>query len=162
MAMAWMLLASATVATAAEIGEPVPLYTNADLEKFGPPAEVSPATVVEDPGWEFVIDFLERERAGIDADRAHALDQRHVGLAEDEAARRPAFGHGYPTFYAHPFVHRTHRPARARPGVHRGSPSNALGNRIVPLHARPSNAMRQRARAIQHSGVDAFPSNSRH
>jgi hypothetical protein len=54
--------------------EPVPLYTNADLAKFGPPGGTDQPVRVQDEGkWEFVQAFLDREYARVDAEREHDL-----------------------------------------------------------------------------------------
>jgi len=60
-------------------GEPVPLYTNADLEKFGPPtAPDGPVRTPDGGEWRFVQEFLDREYARVDADRRHDLDRAVV------------------------------------------------------------------------------------
>jgi hypothetical protein len=59
--------------------EAVPLYTNADLEKFGP--RTAPAGPVRFPDageWRFVQEFLDRQYSRVDADRRHDLDRAVV------------------------------------------------------------------------------------
>jgi hypothetical protein len=152
---------------AAENGEPARVYTNADLLPFGPPSTPVPAVVQEDPGWTFVVDFIERERARIDAERALELERRHAAVAEAEAARDGAavygygygyYGYGYDDGFVDACDHdRGDACRQARPRAAALRPRAG----IVPLHARPSDAMVMRARATLRSGVDAFPSNAR-
>jgi len=76
--------------------EPVRVYTNADLALLGPlpsePAGPPPVTRSdEEENWEFVTDFIESQRARIDADRSHELERERVASeAEDDG------GHGRP------------------------------------------------------------------
>jgi hypothetical protein len=58
----------------------VPLYTNADLEKFGPPSAPAPetpppATETADGQWRFVQEHLEREYARMAYDRGLELEE---------------------------------------------------------------------------------------
>lgn len=72
----------------AERDEPVPLYTNADLERFAPaPAPSVPVAATDREGdWRFVVEFLEREQARLDAERARELELKR--LEAEAAARR--------------------------------------------------------------------------
>jgi hypothetical protein len=138
---------------AQETDDSVQLYTNADLLQFGPPADPAQATAVshdEHRAWEFVGDFLAREQARIAGNRSHDLERRRVDIEEETVDRRYARrGLAYPYAYGHHFRN-DRRPVRRA-----GRPT--LGGPIVPLHARPSQAQVQRARAIRRSGTDAFP-----
>jgi hypothetical protein len=143
----------------AEAIEPVRVYTNADLERFGPPeAAADPAAADEDPGWEFVTEFLAREYERLDAERSFDLERRRAALEEETASRRRSRPGYYRPYLGHPFAHgkrhaRKHRAPRAT--------ATSPGGRIVPLHARPSLTQRQWANATRRSGADAFPSRAR-
>jgi hypothetical protein len=163
LAIGFLLIATPVVAQTDE-AELVHVYTNADLERLGPlPVASEPvAANDDDAAWEFVAEFLAREHARLDAARAHDLDRRQVDLEEESVTRRRSYGtyvypHHYP-YRGHRYGDRRHRPGNGLPHV--GTPSS-LGGRIVPLHARPTLAQAQRAKAIQRSGTDAFPSNAR-
>lgn len=81
----------------AEAVEPVRVYTNADIERLPPlPTQPAPLVDFDRERWEFVIQFLEREHALLNADRNQdlarellraeiAVHARHQG---DRAARR--------------------------------------------------------------------------
>ena len=139
---------------------PVRVYTNADLEKLPPlPPSSEPVLRDDDLGWEFVTEFIEREHRRLDADRAYELEGRRDATKERIADEREGD-------YVLPWVpwgfnprvrHDGHRPGDFR----RVDAGVRLGGSIAPLHARPSQAMVQRARAIRRSGADAFPSRSR-
>ncbi len=159
-----MLLAAGAWASAqpgAETQEPVPLYTNADLLRFGPPStDPRPVTTMSDADWDSIAAFLARADARLDAERSYELERRRVSYEERAADRqgRPRFAYPFYGFDARSSGH------RYRPGSH-GKPHPSqeagLGRPIVPLHARPSLAQLQWAKATRHSGVDAFPSNAR-
>ncbi len=113
------LLAVFVVAVASVMGaddpppqESVPLYTNADLEKFGPPTSApGPVGVADEGEWQSVSEFLDREYARIDAERQYELDReeaRRLVAAEESPSARyvvPYFGGlwSYPGF--RPFCH---------------------------------------------------------
>ena len=152
-----LLLCAVMLPVAAQTGaETVRVYTNADLERLEPLAvDSAPVARHDEAEWEFVTEFLEREQAKIDADRAHRLEQRRVAIEEGFVGdRRSRSGYRIP-YGIYPYGQRYKRVS------HHGVRSPAIGGRIVPLHARPSQAQVQRAKAVRRSGTDAFPSNSR-
>jgi hypothetical protein len=67
--------------------EPVPLFTNADLEKYGPSdapdRPVADAVAAGDEDWTFVNQFIEGQYERIESEREHARE-----LAEQEARFR--------------------------------------------------------------------------
>jgi hypothetical protein len=68
--------------------EEVPLYTNADLEKYGPPetpnpAPPPPARQEDDGRWEFVQEHLDREYDRIATDRRLDLEESLVQPAPE-------------------------------------------------------------------------------
>ena len=135
--------------------EPVRVYTNADLERFGPPSgDAEPVAVDDDRGWEFVTEFLAREHARLDAERSHELERRRAAIEEEVAARPRARPTYYYPYYGYGYVHvgRHHRGHRFKTVG-----TTTVGGRIVPLHARPTLVEVQRAKAIRRSGTDAFP-----
>jgi hypothetical protein len=90
-------LSGASAAERADDSE-VPLYTNADLEKFATPvadleqpaapagetevlAGPPPSASVDNP-WEFVWNFIDRERAQIDAQHRQAVERAAVEASE--------------------------------------------------------------------------------
>jgi hypothetical protein len=158
-----LVLFAAAVAPIAAQTEPettAHVYTNADLERFGPPAvDSAPVAPHDDTEWKFVTDFIEREQVRIDAERAYRLEQRRVTIEEQSVEDRRSHGRYIQPYGVYPYGNTSVRHGRKR-GRHAGS-SSVLGDRIVPLHARPSGAQIQRAKAIRRSGVDAFPSNAR-
>jgi hypothetical protein len=157
-----VLLVAAMLPLAAqtEVEPPVRVYTNADLERFEPLAvDSTPVAPHDDAQWEFVSDFIEREQARIDADRAHRLEQRWVEIEERSVERNRSYVRGVLPYGVYPYGN-AHRRHGARPRHHVRSTPN-LGGRITPLHARPSLAQVNRAKATRRSGVDAFPSNAR-
>jgi hypothetical protein len=79
---------AAGVLVGAQEQEQVPLYTNADLEKYGPPETpnpASPATASQsaDGRWEFVRDHLDREYTRIATDRRLDLEESLVQPAPE-------------------------------------------------------------------------------
>lgn len=138
-----------------EFVEPARVYTNADLERFGPPSvDAEPAAAKDDPGWEFVTEFLAREHERLDAQRAYDLERRRADLAEETAERRRAL----PVYYYPCYGHRFMRVSRYPRGHRFGNVAKrTVGGPIVPLHARPTLAEARRAKAIRRSGADAFP-----
>jgi hypothetical protein len=141
--------------------EPVRVYTNADLERFGPPSPgPEPATVGDDRGWEFVREFLAREHARLDAERAWDLERRRVEIEEERVLRErwrtvwyyPGYGYtvGYPGC-----------ADEKRKRYHALPHGTSPGGRIRPIHAGPTKAQRMRAQAIRRSGADAFPERGR-
>ena len=157
MVLALIGLATSGVPAQAE-DDPVRLYTNADLERFGEasPADTHPVDYDDEAAWRFVTEFLDREHRRLDADRAHDLAQRRAQTEEnlaDRATRRRSYG--VPLGVLGYGLRGGHRPKHFRRNVHGGLPS--AGGRIVPLHARPSLAQLNRAKATRLSGRDAFP-----
>ncbi len=124
--------------------EPVRLYTNADLEKFGPPTGPDAPVRVPDAGeWRIVQEFLDREHARLDAERRYELDRAALEpeVAPDEGDRLrgyfPFYGwYGYPGMYPYGPRYRDHGVrgadrrrhgerspgARARDDLERSSP----------------------------------------
>lgn len=112
-AVAIVVLAAIPAFASGADGETVPLYTNEDLEQFGPPAERSGVVVPRpDPAlqWKFVRQYLDRQYERIDAERQWRMEL--VRMREEEEARDaevrsrqylllPPFV-GYPGFYRHP------------------------------------------------------------
>ena len=128
--------------------EPVPLYTNEDLEKFGPvpPAPDDPVYRGNDLGWEFVIEFINREHERLDAERSNALERARIRTEEreNESAHRgyvPYVPSYYPGFSGRRYGHvgRAHPDRR----LHELAGARGAGNdgRIVPLHARPGGSI---------------------
>lgn len=134
----------AVPAVAADDG-PVRVYTNADLEALPPIAVGEPAVTRDEADWQFVSEFLDRQRESLEADRAHELERTRVQSEIDERSRPEprvllpfygpwltpyAVGHG-------PGRHRGHRFPDAAPGA--GSrPLKVDFSPILPLHARPN------------------------
>jgi len=139
---------------AEETGEAVYVYTNADVERLEPIPTQSRPIAESDLGWEFVSDFIERERQRLDAARGHDLARERIenerlwlnrpryGLAWAPYGfwgRRPGRGSG-----EHPPV-ATPLPGRHETAFRLHSPSGGTitplharpGGRITPLHARP-------------------------
>jgi len=91
-----LVLAGPGQSSRAESPEPVRVYTNADLEKFGPPAPRVPPLVETEVGWRFVTEFIEREQARIDAERENDLKRREADRLDRMAeARDRSWGGGY-------------------------------------------------------------------
>ena len=135
-----LALVSPVVADDAQVEDGVRTYTNADLKKFGPPSDTEPVPFDEQASWKFVSEFIEHERARIDADRAYALARRQATLDERMADRRRytlpysyyGYGHGY--------------------GYDHGPTGHPHARHGQPGTAPPPEKL---------SGVDAFPSNRR-
>lgn len=129
----------------------VPLYTNADLERYRTPETaddparpvLSPAatsaTELQGPcltadGWAFVAAFLEREYARLDADRRSELERSRL----EAVASRPIYV-GVP-YYPH-FRHPGRPPGAVRPHRPRTAPKPRLDGRDAvpgPRSNRPS------------------------
>jgi hypothetical protein len=126
---------------------PVRVYTNADLEGLEPlPTQSLPAPTGRDPGWEFVTDFIARERRQIEEDRRYRMDRTLLDV-EIESRRdpEPRYALAYAPYGFYPGRrHDARRPPHDRPGP---SPQG----RIVPLHARPSDAQLLRQQVIRQS-----------
>jgi hypothetical protein len=152
--------------------EEVPLYTNADLERFEVPAS-SPPTKPRDPDadWKFVQEHLDRQARLADAEADRELEQRWAE-AEIEASRddddrylSAIWGAGgwcldRSCSWSRGWRHHTARP----PHVRYDSRDDHRG-RIVPLHARsqivPLHARGRIAPMPKTKAEDAFPSRSR-
>lgn len=124
LAAAVTLLATATASGQTDVPESAGhVYTNADLERLEPlPVTGEPCEVAErcDPGgWDFVIDFIQRERARIEANRRFELEHRRLDV---EAERNPGHSVPYPGFLYGPPYHRLHRYPRL-PHVTRDAPA---------------------------------------
>jgi len=139
---------------AAAADEPVRLYTNVDLLEFGPPPDPqdAPDAAAWDAelGWEFVTDFIERERSRLDRDRRDDLDRQLVEARVNELdGRAERAGIALPYYYG--FGYYGHRSGRHGNGVgHKAKRSFSAGRvsssgrsgltglhrPIVPLHAR--------------------------
>ena len=102
-------------ASMAEQTEPVRVYTNADLEEFERP-ETSVEPYVEEwyDGWEFVSQYLAREYARIDADRAYGLAQEELDLRRPRELE-PRYALAYAPYG--PFVPRFHGHGKPRLGL---------------------------------------------
>jgi hypothetical protein len=83
-------IAAADGETPAPDPEPVPLYTNEDLEKYGPSAApdrpVADAVAGGDQDWAFVNEFIEGQYEKIKAEREYSLEmaERDARLSEPE------------------------------------------------------------------------------
>src|SRR5215510_10682782 len=127
--------------------EPVPVYTNDDLDRmFGPPpAAVSDPVDKSGPeDWGWVEGYLQRQYARIDADRQYELDKRTLDIAEERTHigyrgygyygyPYAAFGLRYPASTWWNNVHRTYssrgiaKPAAGCPKVAPRSGGGAMG-----------------------------------
>lgn len=131
--------------------DPVPMYTNEDLEKYGDLAASDPPKSYQDvdsPDWATVEKFLSRQYSRIDADRKWDMDRQRV-ISERIAALsvRPR----YTLPWAYPYYRYLHRalpyrtPAslerRYRPAVmpshpvervHRGFVHSTPATRAIP------------------------------
>jgi hypothetical protein len=69
--------------------EAVRVYMNADLEALGPvPTQAAPIVdEARDADWRFVIEWLEREHARIDADRGFLLDSERLDIEAQRVER---------------------------------------------------------------------------
>jgi hypothetical protein len=139
-----LLVLSAAFAVAEE---PVRVYTNADLAKFGPPSDPT----VEPPrndgeGWQFVIDFIERQHAQLKQQKDQELDRQLVEARVRELDRRSRrvgialpyyYGYGYYGYRGYAVGHKSKGGVRAGHGpVARRSALSDLHRPIKPLHAR--------------------------
>jgi hypothetical protein len=133
--------------------EPVPLYTNDDLDKmFGPPpAQVTEPVDKSTPeDWAWVESYLDRQYARIEADRQYELNKRTLDIAEERTYTRSAYyggylggyaslGLGYPAATWWQNVHRRY--------VTRGIPSGPGTRRPTGSSSRPSPRSGGRAHA---------------
>jgi hypothetical protein len=114
--------------------EPVPVYTNADLERFGPSdAPAGPVTTPDEGDWEFVQAFLDREYARVDTERDYELLRaaaaERAWLLENPRPRyvapyRGVYGSSWvmPWRYPHAGGWHSHSPYSSHPGAgYRGS-----------------------------------------
>lgn len=94
--------------------ETVPLYTNADLLRFGPapeaPAGLTAGSAADREAWVNVQRFIDRQYRRIDAERGHALARRRA-----DAPREPATVYVQPPWYGryrpiYPILPPTPRP----------------------------------------------------
>ena len=150
----WILIAFFGLSAAAQTPQ-VPLYTNADLTKFGPstgPQERPRDSELEEESrreeWDMVQRFLDREYARIDTERALDREDRMLERTRDSEASgfgvwsypgiRPDFYGDYGWF----------RPPRHLPDPGYRVLPNSLGSRIIQGgHGRYSSM----------NGSDAFP-----
>jgi hypothetical protein len=125
-------------------GEPVPLYTNADLEKFGPPSGPNEPVWVQDKGeWQFVREFLDRAYARLDAERRHDLER--AAMDRVPPSGRPRYALPYAGYWGYPAWRPYGSPRwNARPPDASGRPPGARGNegatrpdRGMPRHPEP-------------------------
>lgn len=76
--------------------DPVPVYTNDDLDRLLGPPPAQPAEPVDKSGpedWRWVEQFLDRQYSRIDADRRFELDRRSVDINAEQVERfRPGYG----------------------------------------------------------------------
>ncbi|MBZ5637975.1 MAG: hypothetical protein LAO51_04365 [Acidobacteriia bacterium] len=124
--------------------ESVPLYTNADLLKFGPPSGPDEAVRTRDEGeWEFVQAFLDREYARVDAERDYEIERSVTeGLLHPAVSSCPRYVAPYRGVYGFPGV----MPFRY-PRSEAWPPFAALGTRGVRpsergMAARPQASVR--------------------
>jgi hypothetical protein len=144
--------------------EPVRVYTNADLERYA--GEELPVSDVqggmEDLGWEFVQNFIERQYEKINADRNFDLDRRMTDAEIDEIerrSRRQRYGLAYPIYTGYygygrhavavPYSGNGHgRKDRVARAALSASPAElqraTMHRRITPIHARPAPSVRQK------------------
>jgi hypothetical protein len=142
----------------------VRLYTNADLERFPllPDSEVEAARPAADD-WRVVTDYLQRQYARVDAERAYALERERAEAEVDlirRGAGRRTYGLPY-TFLRYGPYHRVPRKPPRDGAIGRITRGLLPDGAIRPLHAGPTRAQIDHARASRRSGSDAFPSNSR-
>jgi len=151
------------VTAAAFAEDSVRVYTNADLERLEPiPVSQRIADPYVGSGWEFVIDFIDSEQARLDVDRTQDLDRLLVDAEvqqlrdrrDRDRLRVSPFAGFFPLHFDTSLLH----PRRPDNGEIVLAPDSA--NRITPMHARPTLAMRNRAIAIQRSGADSVPRRS--
>lgn len=120
-----MILLLAGGAAWAQAAEPVRVYTNADVEALEPLPVSGEPCEPDQPcdlgGWDFVIDFIERERARIEADRTFELEHRRLDV-EAERGRGyavPYLGYPYNPDYGwrhrYPWLPRVTDPAPGHP-----------------------------------------------
>jgi hypothetical protein len=155
---------------AEQSGDEAPrLYTNADLDRLGPgPAEPSrPISGADDPGWDYVQQFLDREHARLEADRLMDLEESRRAAENDalyELARERDYsvpyygGYWYNPWVGVPGHHVGRGTGRnatnpgARPGVRPGDGRPA---------ARPVGARQGNPRGARRASVRAAPRTSR-
>jgi hypothetical protein len=144
------------------------LYTNADLERFGPPSSAPPTLPPLDPGgWPFVQEFLERERAKLQEERAHELTRETLAIerersAEADRTRRDYRYYGWPPWTVFPRIPDP-KPSPQQPkvpAVQRKFDPRFEGERPT-LHSRPSAFDRPFGRFTDLKGEDVVPSNAR-
>ncbi len=149
-----LLLAAALPAVA--VADEIPLYTNADLEKYGPPTSESGQRVADSSeiqDWQFVTDFIRRQHEQIAAERAHDMERARVNNEAREIERRyaPSYSPWFP-YYLYPGLgHHKHQPwhgdrpghgvrrpqVQPRPVSRAAAFTQSLWRPITPLHARP-------------------------
>jgi hypothetical protein len=144
--LAVCLAASVLSAGAAEVR----VYTNADLAEL-PPIETGQPVEGGDGelGWEFVHDFIDREHRRLDAEREWELERRAADTERDREARYRA-GSSWGYYGVYPYHPTYGRPDHGKRPGNRG-PGIGVDAPIRPLHAGPTLAERQRARAIQNA-----------
>jgi hypothetical protein len=152
MRVAFALLLVVVLVAPAAAGEQVRVYTNTDLEKYGPPSEpVEKAEQDDELGWQFVTDFIEREHARLEQQRRRELDRQLVEAEVDELDRRSRrTSIALPYYYNYYYPGRvgrgrrvgtesprskTHFSMRHAPSIRRSAAAD-LFRPIVPLHAR--------------------------
>ncbi len=78
------ILPTAGQATAAEPKARV--YTNADLESFGPPPPRSAAAAFDEArAWRFVSEFLEKQALALEAERRLQIEREAIGALRTES-----------------------------------------------------------------------------
>ena len=100
-----LIIASPAYAQSEPSGEAVRVYTNADLALLSPlpPASESarshPASrSSEEENWKFAADFIQRERARLDSDRAYDLERERIA---NEAREDRGYGVPYLGYYGY-------------------------------------------------------------
>ena len=89
--------------------EPVPLYTNDDLERLDPiPQQTTPAAPPPSAqDWDFVLRMLDRERSRLEAERQESLERERIAAGLEAEWLRATGGRGcaYGLCGTYPWVH---------------------------------------------------------
>ena len=102
--MAIVTLLGVTRAVGAD--EQVPLYTTEDLERMYGPSTAPDrpfGTASEPEDWTWVEQYLDRQYARLDADRAYDLSRRSLDIEEQRVSYAPTYAYAYPYVYSSGF-----------------------------------------------------------
>ncbi len=142
--------------------EPVHVYTNADLERYGTQGTAEAVAAPAPMSFEEVEAYLGRAWARVDAERAVALDRYRARAERDLAearlleARRPQYV--LPWAFARPLVPAVpYRTPRADVGRPASAPPGAPAIDRRPLYARPPAAVALMDSLKNVSGADSVP-----